>query len=271
MRVMFFCLAVFVVAISATAAFSQDKGQQPSKERLRQAPSVPKEPDGAPGGSGSGPARMGQGQPKEPRFVQQKGPLERFKDFQGEKTPATLTALLSGGGGAVFQEPPIALADGQSTVKLTVNVAASAQGGMPSFAVKGAQVLSIRAGEKGNWIIEAQPVKGAYQGALTVLTADAMIEYPLILAPPADIDLDKSGKIEETDFEIYLKSYISSAVPAEESKEGTPDAAGDAVAPGAGTPAEVKRDLNGDGREDYIDDYIFTANYLVAQRSQQAK
>jgi hypothetical protein len=69
--------------------------------------------------------------------------------------------------------------------------------------------------------------------------------YPLIVAPRADIHRARTGSVSEGDFTLYLNSRAT-----------------------AGTsPA----DLNHDGRHDYIDDYIFTANYLEAVETAQRR
>jgi len=70
-----------------------------------------------------------------------------------------------------------------------------------------------------------------------MVTEAAQQEIPLTVSPQADVDLDKSGSVTEADFQLFLKT------------RGTDDA--------------PKFDLNGDGKRDYQDDYIFTANYLV--------
>jgi hypothetical protein len=57
------------------------------------------------------------------------------------------------------------------------------------------------------------------------------------VAPPAGIDLDGSGKVNEADFTLFLK---------ERGAENAP-----------------RFDLNGDGARNYLDDYIFTANFIV--------
>lgn len=64
-----------------------------------------------------------------------------------------------------------------------------------------------------------------------------MIEFPIIVAPKAVVDLDKSRKVTEADFKLFLRDRGSAKKP--------------------------KFDLNGDGKRDFVDDYIFTANYLV--------
>jgi hypothetical protein len=59
-----------------------------------------------------------------------------------------------------------------------------------------------------------------------------------------DIALSKRGAVTEEDFKLFLKDR--------------------------GTLKSPKYDLNGDGKRDYLDDYIFTANYIVARQNEQA-
>ena len=65
---------------------------------------------------------------------------------------------------------------------------------------------------------------------LLILTDSDAIDYPLTLAPPV-----KDITALEADFAAFLKDS------------------------GAKPP---KHDLNGDGVHDYLDNYIYTANYL---------
>jgi hypothetical protein len=54
---------------------------------------------------------------------------------------------------------------------------------------------------------------------------------------PANLKIGNGGKLTEADFNQFLKER--------------------------GTDKAPRFDLNGDGKRDYVDDYIFTANYLV--------
>jgi len=59
----------------------------------------------------------------------------------------------------------------------------------------------------------------------------------IVVAPKAAVDLDRSGSVTEADFKLFLSDR--------------------------GTAKKTKFDLNGDGKRDFVDEYIFTANYLV--------
>jgi hypothetical protein len=94
------------------------------------------------------------------------------------------------------------------------------------------------------WLVEARPDKGATRAAIIINLADGKTrETPLTISPKARVDLVIPGKVTETDFALFLKER--------------------------GTTSAPKFDLNGDGKRDYLDDYIFTANYLVTQEKEK--
>lgn len=174
--------------------------------------------------------------------VQPTSVLERFRSYAGEKSAAGFISLFSQGGNSCFrQEPAIAISSPGSAVSLTI----PRQGDKaPNFAFRGCQALSFRAGQEG-WVLEVKPDPGT-QSATVFMLLDAVQQCPLLVAPAADVDLDGSGKVTEADFKAYLK-------------------------PVKGKGALKKRDLNGDGRLDYQDDFIFTANYLAVMKKGAGK
>lgn len=176
----------------------------------------------------------------EKKLESQKSVLNRFRDYKGELSPKSLIALFDRDEkSGVKQEPAFLLADGKAALKVVVPSVAGKQA--PNFALKKARLVSLKRDADNNWVVEARPEKGAYDASLTMLLDESMVELPLVVAPKVDIDLDKSGKITEDGFKRFLKER--------------------------GTEKAPKYDLNGDGRRDYIDDYIFTANYLAYQNN----
>lgn len=174
--------------------------------------------------------------------VQAASVLERFRTFSGEKSAAGFIALFNQGGNSCFrQEPPVAISAPGSALALTI----PRQGdNAPNFAFRGCQALSFRAGAQG-WLLDVKPDPGT-ESAMVVMLLDGMQQCPLVVAPPADVDIDGSGKVDEADFKAYLH-------------------------PKKGKDALKRRDLNGDGRLDFHDDYIFTANYLAAGKKGGSK
>ncbi|MGD0584488.1 MAG: hypothetical protein ABSA86_01755 [Oryzomonas sp.] len=164
--------------------------------------------------------------------------LERFRVYQGLKTPAIMIALFKQPISQSFrQEPFVALSDGTTIVTIVADLSAEA-GGPPNFALKGAKLVSLKKDDASStWFIEALPVKGALSASLMVLSEDRVTEYPLTIAPAIP-----NAASTETEFAAFLKDA-------------------------AKTPAQ--HDVNGDGKYDGIDDYIYTANYLVRQQKAQ--
>ncbi|HEY6839558.1 MAG TPA: cohesin domain-containing protein [Geobacteraceae bacterium] len=183
----------------------------------------------------------------EKKFTAYKSVLNRFRDFKGEKNPQALMKLftepdMSG----IHQEPAIAFSDGKASVKVFVDVGVSGREA-PNFALKGAKLVAIRR-EKGNvWLLEALPEEKTYEATITILNDSATTEIPLTVVPliPPDAKIGKEKVMTENDFSLFLKERGTAKVP--------------------------RYDLNGDGKRDYIDDYIFTGNYLaqLAARDKQ--
>ena len=179
--------------------------------------------------------------PMAPRVVSHRPNLDTFSAYRGEKSPVILVALISREVSPIIrQEPAVALSDGKTALKIMAYLGLG-DGNSPNFALNGADLISLhRCPEPSSfWIIEALPRAGSVAASLAILTNNEMIDYPLTLAPPV---AGISGL--ETDFSAFLKDS------------------------GASPP---KRDLNADGRHDYLDDFIYTANYLAARASNNEK
>lgn len=164
--------------------------------------------------------------------------LDRFKAYKGEMTSQALLALFTPDEKATAkQEPAILFADGKANLKVTILNPQGKQA--PNFALKKAKLVSLKMNPDSAWVVVAKPAKDAYEASITMLVDEAAVEIPLTLAPKVDVDLDKSGKVDDSDFKLFLKERGSDKAP--------------------------KYDLNKDGRRDYIDDFIFTANFLALQ------
>ncbi|ACM21006.1 hypothetical protein Geob_2656 [Geotalea daltonii FRC-32] len=217
-----------------TASTEEKKAQQTTpeyrEEQQREAPSVHR-PTSAPEAKQEAEAKASALKIEPPENI-----LGRFNGYKGEMTSKALIQLFAVDEKAtVKQDPPILLADGKANLKLTVR---NPQGKhAPNFALKKAKLVSLKVASNNTWVVVAKPEKGVYDASITMLVDDTAVEMPLTVAPKVDIDLDKSGKIDDNDFKIFLKDRGSNKAP--------------------------KHDLDKDGRRNHIDDYIFTANFLV--------
>ncbi|MFA7062471.1 MAG: cohesin domain-containing protein [Pedobacter sp.] len=166
-----------------------------------------------------------------PKSTSYKGVLENFRAYHGEKTLAILIALFNKKiAPTIRQEPVVAVSDGKTPVKIVAELKGVSDKS-PNFALNGAKLVSLNMDDASIWIVETLPQANIMQASLTILTDKDIIEYPLTLVPPVD-----GISPAEKDFEIFLSDN------------------------GAATP---KRDLNGDGKRDYLDDYFYTAHYLI--------
>jgi len=170
--------------------------------------------------------------------------LERFRLFEGERTVSNLIALFSRESAASFsQVPAIMIADGQASLKVFI---ADVKGDKaPNFAFNSARFVSLTRVAEGEWEIEVRPEKGAVSPSVSVLSENLLQEFPLTVTSRAEVALLKPGVLAEADFQLFLKER--------------------------GTASAPRFDLNGDGRRDYLDDYIFTANYLVRMQEKADK
>jgi hypothetical protein len=172
----------------------------------------------------------------EKKSIVYKSVLEQFRVFKGERTPGALTSLFTAAAvPGVRQEPAIVLTDGSTKVKVSIELP-SAGKDTPNFALSGAQMLSIRT-EGSAWVVEVVPDKGVAQASITAMQGTAVTEIPLTVAPRVALNTGKNGIADEAAFARFLKERGSEKSP--------------------------QFDLNGDGVRDYIDDYIYTANYLA--------
>lgn len=177
-----------------------------------------------------------------PSRVAYQSVLEGFRNFNGQRTARSLSAIFSGQDApGLRQEPAIALSDGVSRLRLFV--ALPPAGNLaPNFSLAEAKLVSLKPEPDGKWLLEVLPAKGSYHATVTVIQGGAQTVIPLIVAPPLP---GGNGTLTESGFAQFLADR--------------------------GTDKAPRFDLNGDGRRDYIDDYIFTANYLAGKRGEAGK
>jgi hypothetical protein len=172
------------------------------------------------------------GTPSAPRSAPAPSVLDRFSTYRGPRTPTSLTELFSVPPAAnISQQPEVVLSDGATAVRISVHVG-SPDAKALNIAINGAKLLSFERTADDEWQIEALPEMGTLKASLAMVTDTSLLEIPIIVAPPlpAETDLSENG------FIAFLGGSNSSLKPLQ--------------------------DLNNDGRRDYMDDYIFTANYL---------
>jgi len=177
----------------------------------------------------------------EKKFESFNGVLQHFKAFKGERTMASLVSLFAEAEIPGFtQSPPVALADGKTPVNIVVVLKSSGEEA-PNFIMQGASVKQLSSADDAlTWTIEAVPKKDVSEAKLTVINGASMLEYPLTVAPVIDPLLTKAKTLSAADFALYLA-------------------------------APPKFDLNRDGKFDALDDFIYTANYIIAMKIKPEK
>jgi hypothetical protein len=172
----------------------------------------------------------------------QKSVLDRFREYKGERTADAFVSLFNEENVIGFrQDPPVALSDGKTAVVVTF---ISPPGNLTSseVAVMGAQLLSLsRDPDNTNtWNATLLPKKGEYQASIAVLQGQLRLVHPLTIAPKINVQFSQTGQTTTSDLNRYLA----------EKKIQKPSGS----------------DLNHDGKWDYLDDYILTANYLFTSK-----
>ena len=178
------------------------------------------------------------------RLPEYPGVLASFRDFHGEQTPKAMMGLANAKPPKELRQvPSIILSDGKTPVKVYVQFPADVKT-TPNFALRGAKLLSLKR-EGADWVVEALPKTNAYDVSLTVLYDDAVSVVPLTVVPSIDHLIRKGLAMDEQGFAQFLKER--------------------------GTDKAPKFDLNGDGKRTYLDDYIYTLNYVLRLTEKERK
>lgn len=192
--------------------------------------------------SGEGKKTEADKKEQQQQSVSYKSALQLFKEFKGERSANSLIPLFAELSVPDFtQEPPIAFSDGKTLVKITLTLKQSGSDA-PKFLLQGANVKQLGGEGEGTvtWTIEVLPKKDAVEATLTVIDGKTVMDFPLTVVPQVDALLTKSKTLSEADFAAYLSK-------------------------------PSKFDLNRDGKFDAVDDYIYTANYIVALKIKPEK
>jgi hypothetical protein len=165
--------------------------------------------------------------------------LKRFKNFKGERTAKAVIGLFAQDEMTGYhQEPAVALSDGKTTIRATF-ISSSREVKAADVAVMGARVISVKndPDNTNTWTAELMPEKDAYEASFAVSDGTLKRIYPLNVAPKIVMKKNKSGTLTEKDLGTYLN--------------------------------DQRRDVNKDGKKNYLDDYIYTANYLFVTKRLQ--
>jgi hypothetical protein len=161
--------------------------------------------------------------------------LRSFREFRGKKGLKEFALLFERQDGSVRQEPPVALTDGKSAVRLTVEFKEQGSSA-PNFAFVGGTLVSLRKSGDHNWEVTVVPSAGTWEGTLMLSAAGKGItEFPLTVAPP--LAGEEIRTVSEKTFLELLKKYRKSSTNRGNEKAPLPE---------------------------YLTDYIFTANCLAA-------
>lgn len=165
---------------------------------------------------------------------------ERFRNYKGSRTLKGFAELFNDKqlkSAGFVQTPEIALSDGKRTVSLKVPFPADS--GVPSFSLKGANLKNIKSLSDRLLELDAVPQKGKLDVRITIVFKKDSAEIPLFVVPPVS-----TGLLELSDAElekVLLKPSINSKA--------------------------LPYDLNDDGKQDYLDDYILVAHWLLKQQN----
>ena len=161
-----------------------------------------------------------------------KSVLSFFKEFKGTRSNKRLLALFANAAYPDLKQiPEIVIADGKSTVKISVASIPTAHA--PSFIINGGELVSLSSGPD-TYIFEILPKRNALDVSVTIVVKNDVIVIPLTVAPPLDVRFLHNGQLDKKSFGLFLHEKNIK-----------------------------KSDINGDGVKDYIDEYIYAANYLT--------
>ncbi len=173
-------------------------------------------------------------------FEKKQSVLDRFRTFKEIRSVKNLAALFDEGilhTTGIIQSPAIVVSDGTSLVTVAVELPHDTES--PSFFLKGANLKSIRRISDRKWELDALPQKGKSDVRLSIILKGERSEISLVAVPP----LNQVGtKL------VALSVAALDALLAKPLKNGKP-----------------VYDINSDSTQDYLDDYILLAHWLLKQ------
>jgi hypothetical protein len=166
-------------------------------------------------------------------ITSKKSVLQRFKDFKGERGLKAFVALFDRSPGeGIVQEPPVALSDGKTPVRIILPLMPE-EGDAPDIALSDAKLVHLVKEDEKGWVLTALPNEGSWKAILLIKVDEKVTEFPLVVAPAFSIRKD----INERNFLSELDRFLSERAGA-----------------GEGENNPLRHILS---------EYVFTANYLA--------
>ncbi len=165
---------------------------------------------------------------------------ERFRTYSGPRTLKNFAELFYKVDSKVTgfaQHPKIAVSDGRQ--KVTVKITLAPGSGVPAFSMKGANLKGLKSVSDKLLELDVIPQKGKHDIRISMKIQKKIVEIPLLVVPPISLNIiELSDKVLE---KMLFK----------------PDAKN----------KPLPYDLNVDGKQDYLDDYILVAHWLLKQQT----
>lgn len=167
---------------------------------------------------------------------------EQFRTYKDVRTLQRLSNLFdmkSISAAGIVQTPDIAVADGKSLVTVAIELVNEVDA--PSFSLKGANMKSIRQLSDSKWELDAVPQKDKSDVRLSIIIKDERAEIALVVVPP----ITPAGAALLSLSDEALDALLAKPLPSD----------------------KPVYDLNSDGIQSYLDDYILVAHWLLKQKS----
>lgn len=168
--------------------------------------------------------------------------LARFREYEGLRTLKGFAALFDGDEAktaGIVQSPSIVVSDGKAIMAVAIELSNVTD--TPSFSLKGANQKSVRQISESKWELNVLPQKGKSDVRLSIILNGKRTEIPLVVVPPLNRDAaHRMDVLSVAELNRLLANPLKNNKPA--------------------------YDLNSDGKQDYIDDYILIAHWLLKQQ-----
>jgi hypothetical protein len=166
---------------------------------------------------------------------------EQFRTYKEIRTITRLSTLFERkalAAAGIIQTPDIVVTDGESLV--TVAIELTNEVDTPSFSLKGANMKSIRQMSDTKWELDALPQRDKSDVRLSIILGDERTEISLVAVPP----INKTGTLLLALSDAALDDRLAKPL----------------------TNSKPAYDMNSDGKQDYLDDYILVAHWLLKQK-----